>query len=69
MTLNPNADTYTDKERSFLNNKLDELANNMSDYLVSVGVENEVFDSPMGYGQEIDNLVIEINKDDLNKIK
>ena len=69
MTLNPNMDTYTNKERSFLNGKVDKLANEMSKYLTSIGVENEVLDNPIGYGQEIDNLVIEFNADDLDKIK
>jgi hypothetical protein len=69
MTINPNMDTYTDKERSFLNDKIDKLADEMSEYLTSIGVENEVYDNPIGYGQEIDNLVIEFNADDLDKIK
>ena len=69
MTISPNMYTYTDKERSFLNNKIDKLADEMSEYLTSIGVENEVYDNPIGYGQEIDNLVIEFNADDLDKIK
>jgi hypothetical protein len=69
MTISPNMDTYTDKERSFLNDKIDKLADEMSEYLTSIGVENEVYDNPIGYGQEIDNLVIEFNADDLDKIK
>jgi hypothetical protein len=41
----------------------------MSEYLTSMGIENEILDNPIGYGQEIDNLVIDINIDDFNKLK
>lgn len=62
-------DYMTDKEISFLNGKVEDLADEMSDYLTSIGVENEVYDNPIGYGQEIDNLVVSINPNDLSKLK
>jgi hypothetical protein len=40
----------------------------MSNYLTSIGVKNEVGDSPIGYGQEIDNLIVVINPNDLSKL-
>lgn len=61
-------DFYTKKQILYLNDKLEDLADEMSDYLTKQGIENEVVDSPEGYGQEIDNLEIEISKDDLLKL-
>jgi hypothetical protein len=62
-------DFYTKKQILYLNDKLEDLADEMSDYLTKQGIENEVVDSPEGYGQEIDNLEIEISKDDLSKLR
>ena len=62
-------DYMTDKEILFLNGKVEDLADKMSEYLTSIGIENEVYDNPLGYGQEIDNLVISINLNDLSKLK
>jgi hypothetical protein len=62
-------DYYTEKEISYLNDKVEELADEMSKYLTSIGIENEVLDNPIGYGQEIDNLVIDINLNDFDKLK
>ena len=62
-------DYMTDKEISFLNGEVEDLADKMSEYLTSIGIENEVYDNPLGYGQEIDNLVISINLNDLSKLK
>lgn len=67
--INTTSDSYSDKEISILNDKLEELAKQMSDYLTQQGINNEIFDSPIGYGQEIDRLVIEISKEDFNKLK
>jgi hypothetical protein len=61
-------DYLKDKEKSFLNNTVDKLADEMSNYLTSIGVKNEVGDSPIGYGQEIDNLIVVINPNDLSKL-
>ena len=61
-------DFYSSKQISYLNDKLDDLAEEMSDYLTKQGIENEIVDNPIGYGQEIDNLEIEISKDDLSKL-
>jgi len=61
-------DFYSSKQISYLNDKLEDLADEMSDYLTKQGIENEVVDNPIGYGQEIDNLEIEISKDDLSKL-
>jgi hypothetical protein len=69
MSLPLDQDFYTEEEILYLNNKVEELADEMSEYLTSIGVENEVSDNPIGYGQEIDNLVIDINIDDFNKLK
>jgi hypothetical protein len=62
-------DYMTDEEISFLNDKVEDLANEMSEYLTSIGIENEIGDNPIGYGQEIDNLIISIEPEDLSKIK
>ena len=62
-------DYMTNKEISFLNGEVEDLADKMSEYLTSIGIENEVYDNPIGYGQEIDNLVISINPNDLSKLK
>ena len=62
-------DFYSSKQISYLNDELDDLAEEMSAYLTKQGIENEIVDSPEGYGQEIDNLEIEISKDDLSKLK
>lgn len=64
-----NRDFMTDKEISNLNNKLNELADKMSDYLTSIGVKNGLFDNPIGDDQEIDSLVIDINISDFDKLK
>ena len=56
-----------EKEKNYLNTKVDEIAEDMSEYLISINIENEIFDNQIGYGQEIDNLVISINKNDLIK--
>jgi hypothetical protein len=64
-----NRDYMTDKEISFLNGEVEDLADKMSEYLTSIGIENEVYDNPIGYGQEIDNLVVSINPNDLSKLK
>ena len=61
-------DYLKDKEKSFLNNTVDKLADEMSNYLTSIGVKNEVGDSPIGYGQEIDNLIVVIDPNDLSKL-
>ena len=63
------SDQYNDEEISFLNKEMDKLAQKMSDYLTKIGIENEVVDTQLGYGQDIDNLEIEINKSDLPRIK
>jgi hypothetical protein len=63
------SDEFTDEQIDFLNNKVEELAQKMSEYLTSVGVENEIYDNPIGYGQEIDNLVVAFDKSDLSKLK
>jgi len=62
-------DFYSSKQILYLNDKLEDLADEMSDYLTKQGIENEIVDNPIGYGQEIDNLEIEISKDDLSKLK
>jgi hypothetical protein len=63
------SDQYNDEEISFLNKEMDKLAQKMSDYLTKIGIENEVVDTQLGYGQDIDNLEIIVNKSDLSKIK
>ena len=60
-------DELNKKEKNYLNTKVDEIAEDMSEYLTSINIENEIFDNQIGYGQEIDNLVISINKNDLIK--
>ena len=40
----------------------------MSDYLTQQKIENEIVDVQLGYGQDIDNLEIEIPLEDLNKL-
>jgi septum formation topological specificity factor MinE len=40
----------------------------MSDYLIQQKIENEIVDVQLGYGQDIDNLEIEIPLEDLNKL-
>jgi hypothetical protein len=47
---------------------VDKLANEMSNYLTSIGVENEIYDNQIGYGQEIDNLIVAIDPNDLSKL-
>ena len=61
-------DYMTDEEISYLNDKVEEIADKMSDYLTSIGIENEILDNPIGYGQEIDNLVIDIDVNDFDKL-
>ena len=61
-------DYLEDQEKSFLNDTVDKLANEMSNYLTSIGVENEIYDNQIGYGQEIDNLIVAINPNDLSKL-
>jgi hypothetical protein len=63
------SDEFTDKQIGFLNNEVDELAEKMSEYLTSIGIKNEIYDNPIGYGQEIDNLVVAFDKSDLSKLK
>jgi hypothetical protein len=62
------SDELTDEQIDLLNNKVEDLAQEMSSYLTSNGIENEIFDNPIGYGQEIDNLVVAINNEDLAKL-
>jgi hypothetical protein len=62
-------DSYTRKEISYLNDKVEELADEMSKYLTSIGIKNDISDNPIGYGQEIDNLVIDVSIDDFDKLK
>ena len=59
---------YTPEQEDYLNGKIDEIANDMSDYLSKQGIDNEVVDHQIGYGQMLDNLVIEISKEDLAKL-
>ena len=40
----------------------------MSDYIIQQKIENEIVDVQLGYGQDIDNLEIEIPLEDLNKL-
>jgi len=63
------SDELTDEQKSFLDNEVNNLAEEMSDYLMSIGVKNEIYDNPIGYGQEIDNLVVAFDKNDLSKLK
>jgi hypothetical protein len=63
------SDEFTDEQIAFLNNEVDELAKKMSEYLTSIGIKNEIYDNPIGYGQEIDNLVVAFDKSDLSKLK
>ena len=61
-------DYLEDQEKSFLNDTVDKLANEMSNYLTSIGVKNEIYDNQIGYGQEIDNLIVAIDPNDLSKL-
>ena len=61
-------DYLEDQEKSFLNDTVDKLANEMSNYLSAMGVKNEIYDNQIGYGQEIDNLIVAINPNDLSKL-
>jgi hypothetical protein len=63
------SDEFTDEQITFLNDEVDELAKKMSEYLTSIGIKNEIYDNPIGYGQEIDNLVVTFDKSDLSKLK
>jgi hypothetical protein len=63
------SDEFTDEQIAFLNDEVDELAKKMSEYLTSIGIKNEIYDNPIGYGQEIDNLVVAFDKSDLSKLK
>ena len=62
-------DELTEEEREYFNDKVDGLAEGISEYLNSIGVENEIYDDQIGYGQEIDNLVVAIDKNDFDKLK
>ncbi len=68
-SLEYTSDELTDEQRNFLNDKVDSLAQEMSDYLASIGVANDIYDNPIGYGQEIDNLVVAFDKEDLSKLQ
>ena len=61
-------DELTEAQIDYLNDVMDKMATQMSDYLKEIGIENEIFDHQIGYGQEIDNLVIDINADDLSRV-
>jgi len=50
------------------NEDVETLAQQMSSYLTQQGIENEIVDIQLGYGQDIDNLEIEISLEDLNKL-
>jgi hypothetical protein len=62
------SDEYTPEQEDYLNGKIDEIANEMSDYLSKQGIDNKVVDHQIGYGQMLDNLVIEISKENLAKL-
>jgi hypothetical protein len=62
------SDAFTEEEREYFNEKISELAEGMSEYLSNMGIENEIYDDQIGYGQEIDNLVVAISKEDLAKL-
>ncbi len=54
---------------NFTGTEITPMATGVFDYLTKIGIENEVVDTQLGYGQDIDNLEIEINKSDLPRIK
>jgi len=62
-------DELAEEDRDYLDGKVDELAEGISKYLNSIGVENEIYDDQIGYGQEIINLVVAIYKNDFSKLK
>jgi hypothetical protein len=50
------------------NEDVETLAQQMSSYLTQQGIKNEIVDIQLGYGQDIDNLEIEISLEDLDKL-
>lgn len=64
-----NCDCLTERERKYFDGKVNELAEGISNYLNNIGIESEIYDDPIGYGQEIINLVVAINKKDYSRIK
>ncbi len=62
-------DSYSEEEIEFLNNTSDELSIKMSSYLTSLEINNEILNNPIGYGQEIENLVVSIKPEDLFYVK
>lgn len=62
-------DELTEEQINYLNDAMDRMARQMSSYLRELDVENTIFDSQLGYGQEIDNLVIAISADSLSKLR
>jgi len=46
------------------NEDVETLAQQMSSYLTQQGIKNEIVDIQLGYGQDIDNLEIEISLED-----
>ena len=58
----------TKKERNYFNGVVSKLAKEMRDYILNI-MECEIYDDQIGYGQEIINLVVVLNKNDFNKLK
>lgn len=52
-----------------LNIEVEKLANKISSYLTSKGIGNEIYDDQLGYGQEIENLVVAIKPEDFSRLK
>lgn len=61
-------DEFTDEEIDIIDKKIEEVAQYISQFLTQLGVDNEIYDNQLGYGQDLLNLVVAINKDDISLI-
>jgi hypothetical protein len=62
-------DDKEEENYKYCDAQVEKIANEMVEYLKSVGIESEIYDEQIGYGQELVNLVVAIDENDLVKLK
>jgi len=68
INYDSNKDYNTEEDLAFFDKTVEDIAQDMSNYLTRKGIENEIVDNPIGYGQEIINLEVVISLNDLDNL-